>query len=59
MIRAKETDSVVPVCPHCEKEVKNILVTAISSTFGKRYAYYCEHCKKIFGVSHRKGFFMG
>ena len=31
----------------------------ISGFLGKRYVYFCALCKKVLGVSHRKGFFMG
>ena len=27
--------------------------------FGRRYCYSCTECKKILGISHRKGFWMG
>lgn len=59
MINAQETTTEFPVCPYCEKEVHNVLVREISGIFGKRYIYFCAHCKKVLGVSHRKGFFMG
>jgi hypothetical protein len=26
---------------------------------GRRYLYFCPHCRKVLGVSHRKGFWMG
>lgn len=58
-IRAEETETIVPICPHCEKEINKINFKLLSSTFGKRYIYFCEHCRKVLGVSHRKGFFMG
>jgi hypothetical protein len=31
----------------------------ISGVFGKRYVYFCPKCRKVLGVSHRKGFWMG
>lgn len=59
MISIKETNTETPVCPHCEKEVRNILSRKIESTFGVKFIYFCESCKKVLGVSHRKGFWMG
>ena len=52
-----------PVCPHCEQAVTTISARELASQgpfgFGKRYVYACPHCRKILGVSHRKGFWMG
>ena len=31
----------------------------LNSLFGKRYIYFCPECRKVLGVSHRKGFWMG
>ena len=31
----------------------------VKSIFGRRYVYFCSRCRKILGVSHRKGFWMG
>lgn len=59
MITVEETTSVLPICPHCENEVVKIMATEMISTFGKRYVYFCSKCKKVLGVSHRKGFWMG
>jgi uncharacterized protein with PIN domain len=59
MIRATEVENENPICPNCEKEVTSLLYKKIESTLGKRYAYFCEHCKKVLGITHRKGFWMG
>ncbi|MCF8241330.1 MAG: hypothetical protein K9J16_08075 [Melioribacteraceae bacterium] len=59
MIKYEETSTEKPKCPHCEKEITKILSHQVESTFGKRYVYFCEVCKKVLGVSHRKGFWMG
>ncbi len=59
MIRAEEVESQNPICPHCEQELNKVLLKRIESTFGKRYMYFCSHCKKTLGVTHRKGFWMG
>lgn len=59
MIEVKETSTVSPVCPHCQKEIQSIYCRKIKSFLGVRYIYFCEDCRKVLGVSHRKGFFMG
>lgn len=59
MIHVMEKEDFKPKCPHCEKELENIISTQVESTFGKRYIYACPECKKVLGVSHRKGFWMG
>lgn len=48
-----------PVCPHCERELREIWTRQLTSAFGRRYVYFCSHCAKVLGVSHRKGFWMG
>jgi hypothetical protein len=58
-IPAVEDANVEPVCPYCEQPVKKICVRPIESTFGRRYLYFCCLCRKVLGVSHRKGFWMG
>ncbi len=58
MIKIIEDDR-NPVCPHCENDITNVSVRRIESTLGVRYLYFCHHCRKVLGVSHRKGFWMG
>jgi hypothetical protein len=48
-----------PICPHCGKEIQEIAARRIESTLGVRFLYYCAACRKVLGVSHRKGFWMG
>lgn len=59
MLKAREVKNENPVCPFCEQEIKEILIREIESTLGKRFVYFCPHCKKVLGISHRKGFWMG
>jgi len=59
MIEAEERNDVRPVCPHCKIEIVKVLYQQVSSVFGKRYLYFCPHCRIVLGVSHRKGFWMG
>ena len=59
MIELEKREDVPPICPHCEGEIRKLLMQEISNTFGRRYVYYCPVCRKVIGVSHRKGFWMG
>jgi hypothetical protein len=54
-----EDDNQDPICPHCDKEFGSILTRMIQSSLGVRYIYFCSHCRKVLGISHRKGFWMG
>ncbi|MEZ5276648.1 MAG: hypothetical protein R3F07_09730 [Opitutaceae bacterium] len=57
--RIREQDTPDPICPHCEKEIRSLYARKVEATLGVRFVYYCEHCRKVLGVSHRKGFWMG
>jgi uncharacterized protein with PIN domain len=59
MIECADIQTEQPICPHCEKPVHKVLCRELSSVLGRRYIYFCALCKKILGVSHRKGFWMG
>ena len=59
MITVTETENVKPVCPHCEKEVRDVMATRLETVLGVRFIYFCGLCKKVLGVTHRKGFWMG
>ena len=58
-IRIREDYSAAPLCPHCGKEIQEIAARRVESTLGVRFLYYCTSCRKVLGVSHRKGFWMG
>jgi uncharacterized protein with PIN domain len=59
MIECRETTTEVPLCPHCGQPVRELLCQELRSVLGRRYIYFCALCKKVLGVSHRKGFWMG
>jgi uncharacterized protein with PIN domain len=59
MIEIQSKDDVQPVCPHCKNEVTMVWYQEIRGAFGRRYLYFCPHCRAVLGVSHRKGFWMG
>ncbi|MCP5516043.1 MAG: hypothetical protein H7A45_02155 [Verrucomicrobiales bacterium] len=58
-IPAEETPDVEPICPHCETPVRRVCYRRLSSFLGVRYVYFCSACRKVLGISHRKGFWMG
>ena len=59
MIRVKSAEKVAPLCPHCDQEITEILMREVAGLLGRRYVYFCKHCRKVLGISHRKGFWMG
>lgn len=59
MIELERRDDIKPICPHCNAELTTMWFRGVQSLMGKRYVYFCPSCKKVLGVSHRKGFFMG
>ena len=59
MIKLEERPNDAPICPHCQTSVKSMYYQLLSKWLGRRYVYFCSHCKKVLSVSHRKGFFMG
>jgi len=59
MIECTETWTEVPLCPHCGQPLSQVLYRRLRSVLGRRYIYFCALCRKVLGVSHRKGFWMG
>ncbi len=55
----------VPLCPHCNRELNEIVATSPKAsgsaafTFGKRHVYACPSCRKFLGITQRKGFWAG
>ncbi len=54
-----EVSDVDPICPHCSASVTMVLFQELRGMLGRRFIYYCGLCRKVLGVSHRKGFWMG
>ena len=59
MVKYTEERRDLPICPHCTQEIDEIKGQKMQSSLGVRYVYYCGSCRKVLGVSHRKGFWMG
>ena len=59
MITMQEKPDVVPLCPHCSEPVEELWFRELKGVLGRRYVYFCPRCRKVLGVSHRKGFWMG
>jgi uncharacterized protein with PIN domain len=59
MMILENKEDVEPVCPHCLSELRSIWMRELKGVLGKRYVYFCPHCRKVLGVTHRKGFWMG
>lgn len=58
-IAIREDFPAAPICPHCGKEIQEIAARRIESVLGVRFLYFCTACRKVLGISHRKGFWMG
>jgi hypothetical protein len=59
MVELRENPDATPICPHCSEPAEEIWYRQLKSFLGQRYVYFCGRCRKILGVSHRKGFWMG
>jgi uncharacterized protein with PIN domain len=59
MIECVEISVELPICPHCNKMLKEVWNRPLKGVFGKRHIYFCSLCRKVLGVTHRKGFWMG
>ena len=59
MIPFNQREDLTPVCPHCKKEIKEIIFRELKGDLGKRCLYFCPACRAVLGVSHRKGLTMG
>ena len=49
MVKVREEKDFVPICPHCERRIEEVVV--VKHGFANiHYVYACPHCKKILGV---------
>ncbi|MCL7990047.1 MAG: hypothetical protein M8840_02820 [marine benthic group bacterium] len=58
-IECTRRDDARPICPHCSTELRSVLYQQLEGKMGKRFLYFCGSCRKVLGISHRKGFWMG
>jgi len=47
-----------PVCPHCEKELKEVHWRRIEA-LNAEYLFLCPLCRKVIGVGVRKAAWLG
>jgi uncharacterized protein with PIN domain len=59
MIILETREDVKPLCPYCTRELQSVWMRELKGILGKRYIYFCSNCRKVLGISHRKGFWMG
>ena len=58
-VEVRDPGEIYPLCPHCDSEVRKVYQRTMKTMFGKSYIYYCTQCRKVLGVTHRKGLWMG
>ena len=58
-MQIEHKQDIEPICPHCNQSLTKLWFRELLGTLGRRYVYFCPHCRKVLGVSHRKGFWMG
>ncbi|MCG6914205.1 hypothetical protein LJE86_09850 [bacterium BMS3Abin03] len=51
-----EKESVKLRCPHCKKDIDSAWVCKIESFIGTRYAFMCNYCQKLLGISANKDY---
>jgi len=59
MVVFEERRDLVPKCPHCKKEIKQVAYREFKGDLGKRCLYFCAECRTCLGFSHRKGLTFG
>lgn len=59
MTELKEKKDLAPICPHCSADLREIWFRELRGLIGRRFVYFCSHCRKVLGVSHRKGLLLG
>ena len=53
-LKLEERDDLEPRCPHCDNRLDKLYFRQIrGGVTGKRKAYFCPHCHKVLGFSHR------
>ncbi|MGB5849431.1 MAG: hypothetical protein WBH40_13140 [Ignavibacteriaceae bacterium] len=56
MTKLLEKEEVKLSCPHCKEKIDSAWVCKIDSFIGIRYAYLCDNCQKLLGISQNKDY---
>ena len=51
MIAFEKNEQVIPICPHCKKELTKVQFQQIKGDLGKHRIYFCLQCRSTLGVS--------
>lgn len=51
-----QKESVKLKCPHCKTHIQSAWVCKIESFIGTRYAFLCDNCQKLLGVSSNRDY---
>lgn len=51
-----ERDDLVPLCPHCGRELSEVYMKAKGAGFieGRNVVYFCPHCSKVLGFGQSR-----
>jgi hypothetical protein len=55
MLELEEKNDVDPLCPACSEKLKRVWYQELRGLIGKRYIYFCPHCRKVIGPGEREG----
>jgi hypothetical protein len=55
MFAFERKEEILPICPHCKKELTELWFHQVKGDLGKRCIYFCPQCRCCLGVSQRKG----
>lgn len=44
-----------PLCPHCEKPIKEVHWRGIKAKVQSEYVFICPHCRKVLGFIGSRG----
>ena len=48
--RDLKIENIIPLCPFCEQEIKNLIVVKEDRFVERIRVYCCPHCHKIVGI---------
>lgn len=55
-INVIERDDLMPLCPHCEKELKDVYRKSRGAGIivGRNSVFFCPHCHKVLGFGQSR-----